>query len=70
MKKDTYYASHQKERLEYQKKHPMFCSICSKSYTNKTSHFRNPKFEIKHQSALSYSLRNKLPQDVNGMIIC
>jgi hypothetical protein len=61
MKKDTYYASHRKERLEYQKKNPIFCSICSKSYTNKTSHFRNPKYEIKHQAALSASLRNISP---------
>jgi hypothetical protein len=57
MKPDTYYSKNREERLEYQKKHQTFCSICKNSYKNKESHFRNPKYAIIHQQHLSDALR-------------
>ncbi len=59
MKKDTYYSAHRTERLEYQRNNPTICSICLESYTNKKSHFRNPKWVIRHQAALAASLRTQ-----------
>jgi hypothetical protein len=57
MKKDTYYAKNREKLLDYQKKNPTVCHICQQSYTNKKSHFRNPKYVIQHQAFLSSSLR-------------
>ena len=59
MKKGTYYSYHREERLEYQNKNPTICTICHESYTNKKSHFKNPKYVIMHQAFLHLSLIEK-----------
>lgn len=57
MKPDTYYSKNKEARLEYQHKHPTVCSICHTTYTNKKSHFNNPKYGIIHQQYLSDALK-------------
>lgn len=56
---ENYYKKNRVARLAYQHNHPLYCKICDVKYTNSKSHFRNPKYLIKHQAFLHYTLKNQ-----------
>lgn len=55
----TYYEKNREDRKDYQRKHPKHCEICGVNYTNGPSHFKNPKYQIKHQTHLHNELKKQ-----------